>query len=270
LAVVGNDLVLLRSNESDDTLVDAVDWDKLEEAHKIYEEKVAQDGAILLITNADAPLAETVPRVRNWTIFEKPPLKGKGDAGIQAQVSLAGEALAISLVAEDDVAKPVPAGNAPDATFLKSDHFEIWYCAAAAAAGCKPKEARQLGVGRAADGAWQARWLHPKGNKEKLPGLEPNAGGAGVRVLLPLAEIHHEGSADVALEGGLTAVYSDADTDGKGQEAVVATSKLRWGDGGSFGRFVRHAEGGRFPVWAGSAGLERTDKFLADLPPLRL
>jgi hypothetical protein len=266
LAVVGNQVVLVQSNEGDDTMADVVDWDKLEEAHKVHADKVAQDGAILLITDPAAPLAANLPRARNWVTFESPPLKGPADAAVQARVTVTADALRIALVAEDDVDRPLLGANLPDAAFLKADHFEIWYCAAAAKPRCNRKDARQLGIARLPDGSWHVRYLLPVRNKERLPALEP-LGPRAVTVVLPLAQIRHDGSPEISLEGELTAVYSDADEHGV-QEAVVATSKLRWGDGGSFGRFVRHSDGTRFPTWEGSAGLDPNEKFFADLPGL--
>ncbi len=143
-------------------------------------------------------------------------------------------------------------------------------CAANAEELCQRKQARQLGIGRTSAGGWHARWLHPKGNKEKLPIVEPSTGSGAVTLTLPLTQIRHEGDPEGSLTGEFTAVFSDADTEGKGQEAMVATSRLRRGDGGSFGRFVRHDGGARLPTWNGSAGLRPNEKLLVELPPLRL
>jgi hypothetical protein len=124
-------------------------------------------------------------------------------------------------------------------------------------------------VARTADGQVHTRWLHPKGNKEKLPAVATGASKGALVVTLPLAQMRHDGQPDGELKGELTVAYSDADVEGKGQEAVVATSDVKWGVGYTFGKFVRHAGGARFPAWDGGTQFTEEEAFLAALPPVR-
>ena len=171
--------------------------------------------------------------------------------------------------ATDDVLRPPANAKVNDAAFLKADHFELWFCAASAPETCEKKQTRQLGVARTADGQLHARWLHPKGNKEKLPAVTAAAPKGALIVTLPLAQMRHDGQPDGELKGELTVAYSDADVEGKGQEAVVATSEVKWGVGYTFGKFVRHAGGARFPTWDGATQFQEDEAFLTALPKPR-
>jgi hypothetical protein len=93
------------------------------------------------------------------------------------------------------------------------------------------------------------------------------AGATGIVITLPLGQVEHTGSADGELQGPLTAAYSDADREGQGQEAIVATSRLRWGQGGSFSLFMRNEAGRRFPVWNGGIAFDEDEALLRGLSP---
>jgi hypothetical protein len=273
IALVDGDLVLLDQHEEDHSFSSVVDWVGLEENHINFDPASEHAAAIFPLLAPGSPWLAKLPKPRNWVTFSRVPHGGPADAAVDARISLVGTDLRIELGATDDVFLAPANAKTSDRDFLRRDHFELWFCAAGEARSCDKKTARQLGVAKTADGKVHARWLLPKGNKDKLPEVtlaEDSRPGIklAVVVTLPLNLIGHAGELTDALEGKLTVAYSDADLAAQGQKALVATSDLRWGAGESFGRFVRQADGGRFPLWSGSGAFERDIEFLASLPKL--
>jgi hypothetical protein len=258
IAVADGELVLLSQASEGGGVTTGVRWDEPGEGFTNDEDPADSAGkAILLILDAGSPWRGRLPPPRNWVTFGRAAHTGPADAEIDARVDLAAadRTLRVRLSAKDDVARPLAAAGAPDAAFIKADHFELWFCAGGKGQSCDKRSVRQLGVARLADGKLHARWLHPKGNKEPLPAVTGDA--AAVEVTLPLARVQHDQGLAVDVEGKLTAVYSDSDGEGKGQETIVATSQLRWGNPDSFGRFVRLPDGARFPRFSEGAGFEQ-------------
>jgi hypothetical protein len=265
LSVVDGELVLLSESADDKFISVRTDWEALEYGGRSTDEERESAHAMLPLLGPRSPWAARLPKPRTWVTFGEAAHGGPADAGLDVRVALAGKALRVEMAATDDVARPLGAADAADAVFLRADHFELWFCAPTGGTRCDKKSARQLGVARLADGQLHARWLHPKGHKEKLPAVE--AAPNGVAVTIPLAQMAVDGKAqatDEKLEGKLTVAYSDSDTEGKGQETLVATSLLRWADPASFGLFVRQPRGARFPPWTGSAEVDEDEEFLRE------
>lgn len=268
VAVVDDQLALLEEQEEESDWGDLVNWETLSASGYNFEDKSKHDASLLLVLDPKSPGRAQLPRPKTWVTFQKTPHGGSADSALMARVDLAGDTLQVEMEATDDVLRPPANPKLTDAAFLKTDHFELWFCAPATqTAFCEKKDTRQLGVARTAGGQLHARWLHPKGNKEKLPAVEAGGPkGAAIVVKLPLAQIRHKGDPMQDLSGELTVAYSDADVDGKGQEAVVATSDVKWGQGSSFGKFVRHVGGARFPAWDGGAQFGEDEAWLTGLP----
>ncbi|HEY0708997.1 MAG TPA: hypothetical protein VGG33_19470 [Polyangia bacterium] len=277
VALVDGRLVQLAEQAEGERFASKVDWDALEETVRTLKPKAERAAAILPIVDVGSSWRPKLPRPRTWTTFSRRAPSGPDDVALDVRLSIKGDALQIEMTAADDAALPVPVGTSSDAAWLKRDHFQLWFCAADGPPSCDKKTARQLAVVTTADGQGHARWLHPKGHSEALPEVRPGPAPViqppaklrlAATVILPLKMIRHDGDAPSALQGQLTVAYSDADTATGGQETVVATSKLKGPDGRTFGRFVRQADGGRFPVWLGSTAFTPDDEFLATLPPL--
>ena len=266
LAVIDGDLVMLNESGEDQFHSFATDWEDLTISGHNVEENSEYGGALLLLLDPKSPYRQRLPPPRTWVTFEKTSHGGPADSALTARVDLVGTALRIELQATDDVRRPPPDGRLGDAAFLRSDHFELWFCARGTGRFCDRKGSRQLGLARTSSGAVHARWLHPTGNRENLPAVAA-AGATGIVVTLPLGQVEHTGSADGELQGPLTAAYSDADREGQGQEAIVATSRLRWGQGGSFSLFMRNEAGRRFPVWNGGIAFDEDEALLRGLSP---
>jgi hypothetical protein len=269
LAVVDDQLVQTYTLEEEPDWAEAVDWEGLKAGGHFTEGNVKRNASLFLLLDPKSPWRAQLPRPQTHVTFQKTPHGGPADSSLTVRADLAGDALRVEMEATDDVLRPPANAKVSDAAFLKADHFELWFCAPGATETCEKKETRQLGVARTADGQLHGRWLQPKGNKEKLPAVAAGTAKGALVVTLPLAQVRHDGQADGELKGELTVSYSDADLEGKGQEAMVATSDVKWGVGSTFGKFVRHAGGARFPEWAGATGLDEDAEFLKSLPPLR-
>jgi hypothetical protein len=267
VAVVDGQLVLVEVTLDDPGAGEFFGWDSLVFSGRNVDDKLQWQSSILLLLDSRSAWRARLPKPKTWVTFQRTPHGGPADSELSARVDLVGPDLRIEMEATDDVARPLVDAKANDAAFLKADHFELWFCAAGASAWCDKKGARQLGIARTAGGLLHARWLHPKGNKEKLPVVAQGTAKSGLVVALPLAQIRNERGLEPELEGELSVAYSDADVDGKGQEAVIATSQVRWGVGRTFGRFVRHKGGTRFPAWETTvAGFDENEALLKDLP----
>lgn len=179
-----------------------------------------------------------------WTevVHGKEQWTGAGDAQLQVSATLRGDAVELTLHTGDDVRLPVPA-NADDKAFLAADHIELWWAPDAPSKIC-PKAATclrlHLGAGVRADGTWDVRWLEPV----PLPVPEVKGTAEALTVRLARAQLSPADHANVPF----TAVYSDSDAAGAGQQTLVATSTLRWGKSESFGRLVWLNGGARFPA----------------------
>lgn len=266
LAVVDDQLAVLHTSAEESDTSEGTGWEDLRTDGHWPDENLKRAASLLLVLDARSPWRGSLPAPQTWTTFSKPPHGGPTDASLSARVDLVGRNLRVELQAKDDVIRLPADAKVTDSALLKTDHYELWFCAPGADA-CERKNARQLAVARTAAGPLLTRWLHPKGNKERLPLVEAGgAGGAALIVTLPLDQLRHKGSPDAELEGELTVAYSDADVEGKGQEAIVATSDFRWGKGNTFGRFVRHAGGARFPAWTGEYQFGEDEAFLDRLP----
>jgi hypothetical protein len=268
LAVVDEELVQTYTLDEEPDWSESVDWDGLRAGGHFTDGNLRRQASLFLLLDPKSPWRGQLAMPPTHVTFQKTPHGGPADSSLTVRADLAGDAPRVEMAATDDVLRPPPATGVDDAAFLKTDHFELWFCAPDAPESCEKKDTRQLGVARTADGQLHARWLHPRGHKEKLPPVAAGPKGALI-VTMPLAQLRHDGEPDGPLKGELTVAYSDADLAGKGQEAVVATSDLKWGVGYTFGKFVRHAGGARFPAWAGDSGLEEDAAFLKALPPLR-
>jgi hypothetical protein len=265
LAVIDGELVMLNEIGEDQFHSFATDWEDLAVSGHNVEESTEYNGALFPLLEPKSPYRPQLPPPRTWVTFEKSPHGGPADSALTARVDLVGTALRIELQATDDVRRPPRDAPLADAALLRSDHFELWFCAPGAGRFCDRKGSRQLGLARTSSGAVHARWLHPAGNREKLPAVAA-AGATGVAVTLPLGQVEHTGIVDGRLEGPLTAAYSDVDREGQGQEAIVATSRLRWGQGGSFSVFKRNDGGRRFPIWNGGIAFDDDEALLRELP----
>jgi hypothetical protein len=164
-----------------------------------------------------------------------------------------GDKVNVTIAISDD--KDVPLGNpgASDADLLRSDHVELWY-----STGDKAGR-RQLGIARMKDGAVHARWLYPRKLTAALPAIgvvAPNQ----YRVTFPAAEIFQASRffPSNRYTTGFTAVFSDTDVPGKKQEAVIATSRLKWADPNTFGQLVWLENGARFPPLPEGSRIEVT------------
>ena len=278
IAVVDDELVQISERAEDHNFASRTDWETLVDSESFFSPPSERAAAILPIIDgvdgnsdnrkAGASAPRRAPKPETWVTFSRGEHGGPTDGDLDVRVRLVKDALEITLFATDDVAIPPTRAGLPTGRFIKADHFEIWFCARKATKDCDRRGARQLGIAKTADGKIERRWLHPQRNKEPLPAIAaaPSEAGGGLVVTLPLGMIRHDGRADLYLDGELTVAYSDTDDPAKGQEAVIATSRLRWGDGASFGRFVRHPLGGRYPSWQGGAGFTVHSDFTEDLP----
>ncbi len=156
----------------------------------------------------------------------------------------------------------------------RRDHLEIWLLdrgETRIGTSCDAKPVpRQLGVGVDGKGEVHARWLH--GGKGDPPSVRRTDAGVGIELAAeflgrgfpwerpcdppsagPSFRGHHErwfaathacgddaSCWDVNLWGEwpLTVAFSDADDAAKGQQSLVATSQLRWGDPRTFGSLI--------------------------------
>ena len=249
LAVVDDKVAAVQEEEQGADFSQLVDWETLVASGHDTEVSAKRNSSLFLLLDPKSPWRAQLPKPRTWVTFQKPPHGGPADSSLSVRTELVDKTLRVEMEATDDVARPLPDIKASDAAFLKADHFELWFCESNASRRCNKQEARQLGVARTAGGQLHARWLHPKGNTDRLPAVAAVAGKGAVAVTLSLSWIRNDQTPDGALDGELTVAYSDADIEGKGQEAVVATSEIKWGVGYTFGQFIRHPGGTRFPTW---------------------
>jgi hypothetical protein len=265
LAVVDDKVVAVQEQEEGADYTHLVDWEALVASGHDTEVGATRSASLLLLLDPKSPWRAQLPKPHTWVTFQKTPRGGPSDSSLSVRTDLVDKTLRVEMEATDDILRPLPDAKASDATFLKSDHFELWFCESGASRRCNKQEARQLGVARTASGQLHARWLHPKGNSEKLLAVSAGAGKGAVVVTMPLASIRNDQTPDGALDGELSVAYSDADLEGKGQEAVVATSEIKWGVGYTFGQFIRHPGGVRYPTWDGE-GFPADQAFLQALP----
>ena len=265
LAVVDDKVAVVQEEEEGTDYTHLVDWEAPVASGRDTEVGAKRNASLFLLIDPKSPGRAQLPKPRTWVTFQKTPHGGAADSSLSVRTELVAKSLRVEMEATDDVLRPLPDVKASDAAFLKADHFELWFCESGASRRCNKQETRQLGVARTAGGQLHARWLHPKGNTEKLPSVVAVAGKGAVVVTMPLSWIRNDETPDGALDGELTVAYSDADLEGKGQEAVVATSEVKWGVGYTFGQFIRHPGGTRFPTWDGE-GFPADEAFLKALP----
>lgn len=202
------------------------------------------NGAVVpVIDRPDAKL----PPVWNEPVSGKDKWTGAADASLSVRAAQKDGAVELALSATDDARLPVPPGTDAKA-FLAADHLELWW-AVPREEPCGPSEPkscaiRHLGIGAREDGSWDVRWLEPA--SEPLPSVTGKLEAFSVTV--PVAWLAKPDRLDGSWWAAFTAVYSDSDAAGAGQQTLVATSRLKWGKSGTFGRLVRLKGGARYPA----------------------
>jgi len=221
------------------------------------------------------------PAPRTWVTHGRASFSGPGDAALAVSARHVEVGVALRIEWTDDVTVPVPR-EAQDAAFVAADHLEVWLVPRPE--GRDPRKARpvQLGVGRRADRSLDVRWLHGTG-----PDVSVSAADGGVEILLSKEflgpgfywQVHHphdggwpEANAWTSDEATwlaaqatccgqevgwqafrfaswpLTVAFSDSDDPDAGQQTLLATSELTWGDPYTFGLLMRLPGDARYPV----------------------
>src|SRR5215213_6760223 len=123
VAVVDDQLSVVRSLEEDDSFTRSVDWDNLTVQATHTAESTRVDASMLLLLDPKSPWRAQLPRPRTWVAFKKTAHGGPPDSSLIASTELAGPALHIEMQATDDVVRLPANDKLSDAAFLKTDHF---------------------------------------------------------------------------------------------------------------------------------------------------
>jgi hypothetical protein len=170
-----------------------------------------------------------LPAVPALVTFGRKRWTGASDADLSVRVLVdgAGQPLRIELAVRDDRTVPPP----PDAdlrTIVRSDHFELWFCADADSIACLQTPA-QLAVAATRDGGAVSRWLRPPASGDPAPAVAVE----NDRLVLTLprrligATAATAARAAAALVLPFTVAYSDSDDPASGQQTMVGTASIR-------------------------------------------
>jgi hypothetical protein len=236
--------LLLKSDSSDrhhDSNVDLVSqrrsFQRIESDESSTQASQEVLHAALVASGTEAPS----PPAPTWVSWGKERWTGPEDADLKVHVMRRGDTLTVVARLTDD--QHVPAADASPRAILAADHLELWW----SKPGEKTRLPIQLGMARTAEGSVVAAWFQKPGRKAAPLPVVRWTSPEQVEVDLPLAQVVHGPLEDFAPEvdsGALTVVFSDSD--GKGQETLVSTTRQR-PSGTSFSSLYVAEPGSRFP-----------------------
>lgn len=239
LGIVDDDLVIVSELWSDRYSATELDWQL---RYGRWEDGLGgqvREGALIVAQR----WAYEPARVPTWCVWGE--RDGDEDADLLVNAQATDQGVDLRLRVMDDIWIP-PTGPG-DHAMVRSDHIEIWL-----------GSDRQLGVELTEEP--QARWLLGEGPLPSVrwdegvlvvslssallgPGRgPPESTGAYTEWVQPLGTVW-----------AMTVVFSDSD--GGGQEALVATSTLRYRDPATLGQLVLFPDAARFPQPPGAVRL---------------
>lgn len=232
LGFVDGDLVIVNESWSDRYSSTELDWDLRSARFEDFLEDTSSEGAVLIAR----PWGYAPVEVPTWTVWGS--CDGEQDAGLRVSAQVREHGIDLRLRILDDI-EVAPSGP-EDAALVGADHIEVWL-----------DGGRQLGIDLGEDP--QARWLRGSGERPDVTwdddvlvvSVPTDLLGKPVGMQADeLSGSYTDWAQPLGRMWPLTVVFSDSD--GVGQQALVATSTLSW-PGIGLGRVVAFDEGARYP-----------------------